>query len=694
APTANIPAAEVPAVEAPTANIPASEVPAVKESPTEEPTADVPVAKAPIAEESTTEEPAAQVPAAEAPIAEEPVAKDLAVEEPDTEEPAIEEPVVEEPATEAPITEEPTVGVPAAEVPVVEVPAVEEPAVEEPAAEEPAAEVPVVEVPAVEEPAVEEPAAEEPAAEDPVAKGRDVEEPAAEELTTEASIAEELTVEVPVIEEPATEEPAVVPRAAEIPATEAPSVDQPSVVVGAASEVLPDNGDSPVGIVVLDETDLTTRPESVNSDQDALSDSTSGAHDEADEGFADADLKEDAAVGVTSDDQAPKEPVEADSDTAKASVAHSVDGAADSEPEILEADEAISSSPGSPYELVDDKEKQAGIVTATIAAIAGQSAASTGAGADTTALPAEEDPVNTASEQLVEGTTQRNIAQLEEQTGISPPSFDELESASKPTVVGTVEIVHSESADTHEQGDSAAIMAPPLVPAAETETDAGSKSPDTPISGTPRDTQEVPQPSSVSSVEGGDHSMSRSIEDAPAQHETTMNKLPVSTEPTSSSPATLPPAMSPSNRSVQFDVSDQMRHDQVVPQQGTPQSTFSTPAFPENFRDHAVMPEQGAGIAPRDVPRPSASGIQRSAIKRPKDVLMELNIETPRDGRKLLQLRANDDLDQVCEDFCLQYNMAELLTGMRSLVRGKVERRLARRRERALLAAARGEHAV
>ncbi|KAJ2523628.1 hypothetical protein GGI11_001378, partial [Coemansia sp. RSA 2049] len=129
-------------------------------------------------------------------------------------------------------------------------------------------------------------------------------------------------------------------------------------------------------------------------------------------------------------------------------------------------------------------------------------------------------------------------------------------------------------------------------------------------------------------------------------------------------------------------------------------STFSTPAFPQYF-SHSDAPRQqqqlqdqqqpqqvGASIQRHEVPRASDIGKRPAKATRPKDVLMELNIETPEDGRQLMQLRVTDDLDEVCEAFCAQYNMMDLLPGMKSLVRGKVERRLARRRERALQLAA------
>ncbi|KAI7824265.1 hypothetical protein BX661DRAFT_185837 [Kickxella alabastrina] len=120
----------------------------------------------------------------------------------------------------------------------------------------------------------------------------------------------------------------------------------------------------------------------------------------------------------------------------------------------------------------------------------------------------------------------------------------------------------------------------------------------------------------------------------------------------------------------------------------TPYSTFSTPAFPEYFRHPEVHQHGNEVVSRREIPRASDGGARKPVFGRPKDVLMELNIETPYDGRQLLQLRAADNLDDLCEEFCEHYNMLELLPGMRTLVRGKVERRLARRRERALQAAA------
>ncbi|KAJ2463621.1 hypothetical protein GGI02_005198, partial [Coemansia sp. RSA 2322] len=127
---------------------------------------------------------------------------------------------------------------------------------------------------------------------------------------------------------------------------------------------------------------------------------------------------------------------------------------------------------------------------------------------------------------------------------------------------------------------------------------------------------------------------------------------------------------------------------QEVPQQ---YSAFSTPAFPEYFTHSETPPQQtGAGGVRREIPRASAtgSGVQKVPQSgRPKNVLMELNIETPSDGRQLLQLLISDDLDEVCEGFCAEHGMVDLLPGMKALVRGKVERRLARRRERALQAA-------
>ncbi|KAJ2878498.1 hypothetical protein H4R27_005787 [Coemansia aciculifera] len=127
---------------------------------------------------------------------------------------------------------------------------------------------------------------------------------------------------------------------------------------------------------------------------------------------------------------------------------------------------------------------------------------------------------------------------------------------------------------------------------------------------------------------------------------------------------------------------------QTVPPQ---YSAFSTPAFPQYFTQSEAPQQQqqvGAGVVSREIPRASAGGVQKvPTSSRPKDVLMELNIETPSDGRQLLQLRMTDDLDEVCEEFCAEHGMMDLLPGMKALVRGKVERRLARRRERALQAA-------
>ncbi|KAJ1667699.1 hypothetical protein EV178_001167 [Coemansia sp. RSA 1646] len=125
-------------------------------------------------------------------------------------------------------------------------------------------------------------------------------------------------------------------------------------------------------------------------------------------------------------------------------------------------------------------------------------------------------------------------------------------------------------------------------------------------------------------------------------------------------------------------------------------SAFSTPAFPQYFshsdasRDQQQQQHQkvGSSILRREVPRASDAGKRPLKPTRPKDVLMELNIETPENGRQLMQLRVTDDLDEQCEMFCAEYNMMDLLPGMKSLVRGKIERRLARRRERALQTAA------
>ncbi|KAJ2850343.1 hypothetical protein IWW36_001960 [Coemansia brasiliensis] len=132
--------------------------------------------------------------------------------------------------------------------------------------------------------------------------------------------------------------------------------------------------------------------------------------------------------------------------------------------------------------------------------------------------------------------------------------------------------------------------------------------------------------------------------------------------------------------------------EQAVPEsEPTPtDSAFSTPAFPQYFShpDTQQFQEQGAGIQRHEVPRASESLVSKSKSGRSKDVLMELNIETPYHGRQLLQLRANDFIDGKCEEFCEMYDMIDLLPGMKTLVRGKVERRLARRRERALQAAA------
>ncbi|KAJ2554653.1 hypothetical protein EV175_002521, partial [Coemansia sp. RSA 1933] len=134
----------------------------------------------------------------------------------------------------------------------------------------------------------------------------------------------------------------------------------------------------------------------------------------------------------------------------------------------------------------------------------------------------------------------------------------------------------------------------------------------------------------------------------------------------------------------------------VVPEAppSAPYSAYSTPAFPQYFshsdasREQQQQQQVGSSIARRSVPRASNTGKKPSKSTRPKDVLMELNIETPDSGRQLMQLRVTDDLNDVCEQFCEQHNMMDLLPGMKSLVRGKIERRLARRQERALQTAA------
>ncbi|KAJ1741417.1 hypothetical protein LPJ68_002858 [Coemansia sp. RSA 1086] len=130
--------------------------------------------------------------------------------------------------------------------------------------------------------------------------------------------------------------------------------------------------------------------------------------------------------------------------------------------------------------------------------------------------------------------------------------------------------------------------------------------------------------------------------------------------------------------------------EQAVPESEPTDSAFSTPAFPQYFShpDTQQFQEQGAGIQHREVPRASETVAGKVKSGRSKDVLMELNIETPYHGRQLLQLRANDFIDGKCEEFCEMFDMVDLLPGMKTLVRGKVERRLARRRERALQAAA------
>lgn len=125
--------------------------------------------------------------------------------------------------------------------------------------------------------------------------------------------------------------------------------------------------------------------------------------------------------------------------------------------------------------------------------------------------------------------------------------------------------------------------------------------------------------------------------------------------------------------------------DQVIPP-GKPTSSFSTPTFPQYF-NHPDIPQQD--VVRCEVPRASGLGTKFPLTsRRSKDTVIELNIETPNDGRQILQLKLTDNLDDKCEEFCHQHGMIDLLPGMKSLVRGKAERRIARRRERALQAAA------
>ncbi|KAJ1994921.1 hypothetical protein GGI25_001223 [Coemansia spiralis] len=315
------------------------------------------------------------------------------------------------------------------------------------------------------------------------------------------------------------------------------------------------------------------------------------------------------------------------------------------------------------------------------------------------------------------------ISPAKSETGSVSPfvPVDAKESASSPVVVGTIEEIQSpiqqpvlsESADTDRETDVASLALEQEAATDAPRSVAADNSDPAPLSldvqaqqlgYTPQAAVEPEvttwnSPNSQISYNRTDSqaSISRSaFEAAPAENSMTPSmskrdsaiymdrsmKEAIAADPQSAYYQTVPESMPVQGSDAGAD--------QEAPQ--SVYSSFSTPAFPQYF-SHPDMLQQsqqeiGTGIARREVPRASNVGQMQTKPSRSKDIIMELNIETPTDGRQLLQLRVTDDLDELCEEFCGRFNMMDLLPGMKSLVRGKVERRLARRRERALQAAA------
>ncbi|KAJ2741216.1 hypothetical protein GGI20_005345, partial [Coemansia sp. BCRC 34301] len=265
----------------------------------------------------------------------------------------------------------------------------------------------------------------------------------------------------------------------------------------------------------------------------------------------------------------------------------------------------------------------------------------------------------------------------------APSRLDDSDEHIAPVVVGTIEALELQAVTAQAPDDSAATIQAAQEPAnwnspqsqvSYNRTDSQLSLSDAPDTSAPTDGCDISGRDSAVYMDGasGNQTPDESPVEAP--------KVPEEAQLVGDSPDQTVPEPEPQVESTS---------QQAPPQQ---HSAFSTPAFPQYFTHSEAAQQQqvGAGVASREIPRASASvarKVSASSLRRPKDVLMELNIETPSDGRQLLQLRMTDDLDEVCEEFCAAHGMVDLLPGMKALVRGKVERRLARRRERALQAA-------
>ncbi|KAJ1727974.1 hypothetical protein LPJ61_004296, partial [Coemansia biformis] len=370
--------------------------------------------------------------------------------------------------------------------------------------------------------------------------------------------------------------------------------------------------------------------------------------------------------------------------------AHSIAG---SEPEVVELPEGAGYESGSPYEFVDGEDANAG---GTPAEEAADKAATGPDVADDEAAPAAESAARSLAVDMAEGGAHGPVGS----GGLLQPGPEEglvggadLGDASghtAPVVVGTIEHISSPVAAPRPvlAGADQAHMVPASVDSAggleetaEAEQSMASwSSPQSQISYDRSDSQESLSRAlgaAMPAEDASDRGLSKR-DSAIHMDKTTDEDVAVAV------PVHLPVT---EEDSMVPDVAAAAAPVDAARAVMSPFSTFATPAFPKYF-SHAEAQQPGVDVAEREVPRTSEAGAQKAPAGRPRDVLMELNIETPHNGRQVLQLRANDNLDDKCDSFCNEFNMAELAYGMKALVRGKVERRLARRRERALQAAA------
>ncbi|KAJ1899549.1 hypothetical protein LPJ81_004120, partial [Coemansia sp. IMI 209127] len=389
---------------------------------------------------------------------------------------------------------------------------------------------------------------------------------------------------------------------------------------------------------------------------------------------------------------APGEYADADTPTSETS-------ALDSEPEMIEY-EGSNISPSSPYELVDpdgssDIEKlEAGGVSPLV--------------------PAESSERH--SPPVVVGTIEevRLPAQELSPINVDTPSRDELVDISGHDqtdlqVLTSVETGESETRQTVSarslQEPSPGVALSQQRPSAITPDVAAWSSPLSQMSYNRTDSQiSISPPTHTPTSADDEHARSLSKRDSAIYMDKSIKEASLTTDEVE---AAVEPQVAEDDQAVLGEMPVQGPDTaSVVPE--TPSyaySAYSTPAFPQYFSHSDVSREQqqqqlqevGTSIPRRGVPRASSAGKRPSKSMRPKDVLMELNIETPDNGRQLMQLHITDDLDEMCEKFCTEHSMIDLLPGMKSLVRGKIERRLARRQERALQTAAanaREKHAV